>query len=146
MSVIPAEYEKLLGHTFVTRQNQTALQIGEQKWSRWELANVFGLANFRAAGTLTMHLRRLGVKNLEQLYAISPEELAAIKGVGETGAYVAASILKENKFDAKHWAGYGPNGAEPVTFRTLKIRKKERHNGRRRTGVHGGSYTRHARA
>lgn len=144
MAVNPQEFEKFLGHTFVTRQRTIALQIGSQQWTRWELANVFGLPHFRAAGALTTYLRREGIKTLEQLYALDPDELAAVKGVGETAAYVAASVLQVEKFDAKRWAGFGPDGAEPVTFRTLKNRKKGgKRNGHgrtthtRSTGLHG---------
>lgn len=134
MSLNPKEYEKFLGHTFVLRQNQIAFAVGEKVWTRWEMANVFGLANFRAAGTLTLHLRKMNIKTLEQLYALDPAELACIKGIGETGAYVAASILKEHSFDTKRWAGYSlaPGASPVVTFRTLKNRSARRRNGARR--------------
>lgn len=123
-AIVPADYEKFLGHTFVVRQNRVALQIGDKTWSRWELANVFGLPHYRSAGALTYHLRRTGVRTMEHLYALSPDELARVPGLGETAVYVAASVLHTEGFDTKHWAGYSEKGLPPVTFRTLKLRVK----------------------
>ena len=83
-----------LGKTFIDRlTSDVILAIGNHKFTRSDLVRECHVGHFGAARHLGNVLRDdLSITRPEQLASLAPEDLAAIRGVGETTVYVLLCI------------------------------------------------------
>jgi hypothetical protein len=128
----PEDHERFLGKTFVTRLSEVALQIGQDTWTRHELANDLGCGNYRAAALVTRAMRRLKVRSVQEVFTFDPIDLAGIHNLGETGMWVLLRALEARGYNTLAWYGATKKDHDLVTFRTLKIRRKKRNRSERR--------------
>ena len=89
-----AKLKPRLGKTFIDRlTTDVILAIGSTKLTRSDLVRECHVGHFGAARHLGNVLRDdLGLTKAEQLASVAPEDLAAIRGVGETTVYVLLCI------------------------------------------------------
>lgn len=129
--ILPEDHRNFLGSAFVNRQNEVVLKIGNREWTRHQLVQVIGVGNWAAAAKLTSVLRKIKVTTLEQLYAVDPRDFALIPKLGETTIYVAIAVLKAEGFNTETWVKQVVGERKKlVTFRTLKLRRREYKRGR----------------
>lgn len=111
--------ESTIGKTFADSLDETIFEVGELSYSRREMVEYLGCANFHAAALLQAVLKRLKIKTAKDLYDLDPLSLARAKGIGATSVFVAMCILDANKYDVEKWWGW-KQGASVVKFSTFK--------------------------
>lgn len=116
--------ESTIGKTFADSLDVTIFEVGELAYSRREMVEQLGCANFHAAVLLQGVLRRLKVKTAKDLYDMDPLSLARAKGIGATCIFVAMCILDANKFNVEKWWGW--NQEKVVKFSTFKAKSLRR--------------------
>lgn len=109
---------QVIGKTFADKLDELVFQSGEMGYSRREMVDELGCANFIAAARLQKVLRRLGVNTPAQLYKTDPFSLARSKGIGEASIFVAMCILDASKYDVLKWWGW--KDTNDVRFSTFK--------------------------
>lgn len=92
-----------LGKGFADRLDEVIISAGEIVYTRREMIDFIGNANFNAAARLNKLLKRLKIKTLGQLAKISPYDLYKVKGCGDTTVYVAMCILDTHKYNVMDW-------------------------------------------
>jgi hypothetical protein len=95
--------EQVIGKSFADRLDELVFSSGEMGFSRREMVEELGCANFLAAARLQKVLRRLGVNTPAQLFKTDPFSLARSKGIGEASIFVAMCILDARKYDVLKW-------------------------------------------
>ena len=93
----------MFGKTWVDRQSDPLLTLGNRKWTRYELVSKIGVGNFRAVTILLDALQRLGIHTLDDLKGVNPLALAAVRGVGTTTLFVVMSLLDSEGVNATTW-------------------------------------------
>jgi hypothetical protein len=129
--------ERLLGKTFIEKQQEGILAIGRDIWSRQEIVDELHCGNFVAAQNLTKVARKLDVDSLDQLLnRFTIEDLFAQDGFGITTMFVLMCAQEARKKDPLAWVDRKPD--EMVTLSTEKHRalvhqhKARNGNGKRR--------------
>lgn len=113
-----------LGKTFIDRLVNTPLvTINGTTWTRDRLVRAAACGNFAAAKRLEHALVQLGVDSSAQLNGALIEELAKVKGVGETTIYVLLCIQEATGESVSKW---------PQTWRTYVSKYQRTGGGRRR--------------
>lgn len=115
-------YHHSLGKTFLDYEHEVVLQIGDDAWTRAELARDLGCCHLAAARRLSHNLELHDITSVNKLHATPPEELMAMAGVGTIQLFVAMCVLDARKFDAEQWYGHD---ADTVTATTLQARAKK---------------------
>jgi hypothetical protein len=110
--------EKCIGKTFADKVDDWAINASDQLcYTRREMIETIGCANFMAAARLEKVLKRLKIKTPKDLWNINPIDLLRSKGVGETSIFVAMCILDTNGFSVEEWWGWGGNVVKFSTFK-----------------------------
>lgn len=114
-----------LGKTFADYLDELIIDLGPKlQYSRRDMVENLGCANFIAAVKLTKVLKKLQVQSPAELHRISPMDLARMKGIGMTCLFVAMCILDTHSYDVPKWWGW--KGQNDVRFSTLKHRSVRR--------------------
>ena len=88
-----AKLKPRLGKTFIDRlTSDIILKVGNSQYSRDDLVRECKVGNFGAARRLGRVLEDLGIESANDLARLSPEDLAAVKGVGETTVFVLLCV------------------------------------------------------
>lgn len=110
--------EKIIGKSFADRLDEEMFAVSP-KWtySRREMVEVIGCANFIAAAKLSKILRKLGITTAQKLFDVDPVSLARVKGIGESSMFVALCVLEVSGHDVEKWWGYKGNNTKFSTFK-----------------------------
>jgi hypothetical protein len=112
--------EKTIGKTFADRLDESILNVSRDlSFTRREMVELLGCANFVAAARLEKVLKRLKIHTPAQLHKTDPFSLLRSRGIGETSMFVAMCILEANEFDVEKWWGW-KQGDNVVKFSTFK--------------------------
>lgn len=109
--------EQVIGKGFADKLDEMVFMSGDMGYTRREMVEEIGCANFIAAARLSKVLRRLRVNNPKELYKLDPFSLARSKGIGEAALFVAMCILDANKFDVVKWWGFTGTTAKFSTYK-----------------------------
>ena len=102
--------EKVIGKTFADNLDEEIFKVNiNWFYTKREMVEELGCANFIAAVKLAKVLKRLNVANPQELKKIDPISLARAKGVGPASLFVAMCILEKHNYDAVKWWGYNGN-------------------------------------
>jgi hypothetical protein len=120
----PTAFRQYLGASFVKAYEAPALTIGEQTFTRYEVAHMLDCpVTPKAMGILTRALADLNVKTRKQALDLHAIDLADIVGVGTTTLYLFLCWQRSERSTDKAVATwYG----DTVTFHTLKRRVQKR--------------------
>ena len=120
----PAAFAAYLGAGFVRTYGEAALTIGDQVFTRYEVAHDIDCpVTKKSMGILTEALKSLGVRSTKAALAVRAEDLADLPGVGVTTLYLFLCWQRAQRHSDKALAAwYG----ETVTFNTLKHRAQAR--------------------
>lgn len=118
--------ESTIGKTFADLLDETIFEVGELRYSRREIVERLGCANFHAASLLQAVLRRLKIKSAKDLWEMDPFSLARAKGVGATTIFVAMCILDAHGFSVEKWWGWNNNVVKFSTFRAKALRRAKK--------------------
>jgi hypothetical protein len=120
----PSAFQAYLGASFVKTYGEAALRIGDQVFSRYDVAHDIDCpVTKKSMGILTAALKQLGVKTTKQAMEIQAVDLADLPGVGVTTLYLFLCWQRAQRSSDKAVAAwYG----ETVTFNTLKRRAEAR--------------------
>jgi len=129
----PQAFQAYLGASFVKTYGEAALIIGDQTFTRYEVAHDIDCpVTKKSMGILTAALQQLGVRTVKAAMEIQAVDLADLPGVGVTTLYLFLCWQRAQRHSDKAVAAwYG----ETVTFNTLKHRaqaRKQRETPRRR--------------
>jgi hypothetical protein len=99
---------KRLPKAFVDHlERECVLQLGKHyKFSRALMIEKLKCGNFIAAKRLTKALKKLRIRSPHELYALDPDSLWRMKGVGITQVFVAMCVLEAFDFDVSKWMGW----------------------------------------
>lgn len=122
--------ETVIGKTFADRLDEPIFKSGNWTYTRREMVEKVGCANFIAAATLGKVLHRLSVHSPKELSALDPFSLARSKSIGETALFVAACILDANGYSVEKWWAWDRDKNNLVKFSTFK------HHAQRRARKH----------
>lgn len=93
-----------LGKTFADRVDDVILDVSDElRYTRREMIDFIGNANFSAAARLNKALKKLKVKTIKQLFEVDPFSLFRMKGVGDTTVFVVMCILDAHKYNVMEW-------------------------------------------
>jgi hypothetical protein len=99
--------ETTIGKTFADKLDELVLDISEElSFTKRQMIEDLGCANFLAAYRLQKVLKRLGITTVSRLYKTDPMSLARCRGIGETAIYVAMCILHTRHKDVNVWWGW----------------------------------------
>lgn len=99
-----AKLRPRLGKTFIDRlTTETILKIGNNTYSRDDLVRECRCGNFAAARRLNKVLEDIGITEVADLAHLAPEDLARVKGVGETTVYVLLCLQDHAKVKLLEW-------------------------------------------
>jgi hypothetical protein len=125
----PGEYTRVVGQSFVKRERQALLQIGNLTWTRWSLGRM-GCPHPMAAANLNRVVQDMKITSLSDL-ADRAQEIGTFKGLGVTAYWTVLTILREAGYDVAK-----VHDAD-VTYSSLKqraIKQEERERPKRRRG------------
>ena len=88
-----------MGTTFVKRERQAVLQIGQLTWNRWSLGRL-GCPHPMAAANLHRVIQTLKIASLEDL-AARIHEIGTYEGCGVTAYWTCLAILREQGYDVE---------------------------------------------
>jgi len=125
--IVREKVEKIIGKGFADKLDTEVFLVSESfSFTRREMVDDLGCANFIAAAKLAKVLRRLQIFNIRQLYNIDPLSLARSKGIGETALFVAMCILDTNDYDVEKWWKYKDNTVKFSTFKHHAISRSSK--------------------
>lgn len=105
--LVREKVEKVIGKGFADRLDEQVFTVTiNWFYTRREMVEELGCANFIAAARLAKVLKRLEINKPEQLFRLDPFSLVRSKGIGEAALFVAMCILDVNKFDVIKWWGF----------------------------------------
>lgn len=108
-----------IGKNFADKLDETILFVSRDiSYTRRQMIDDLGCANFQAAYRLQRVLKRLEIYTPAKLFRTDPMSLARAKGIGEAAIFVAMCILDFEKYDVAEWWGW--NKTNTVKFSTLK--------------------------
>lgn len=120
--------EKVIGKGFADKLDEAVIHVSQDlSFSRREMVEELGCANFIAAIRLAKVLKRLRVRTAGQLYRTDPFSLARAKGIGESALFVAACILDARGHSVEKWWGWKDNVVKFSTFKHHAQRRARRH-------------------
>lgn len=118
--------ESIIGKTFADHLDAVILQAGELEYSRREMVETLGCANFIAAARLEKVLRKLKIDTAKDLWNLDPMSLARSRGIGEASLFVAMCILDANDYDVKQWWGWNDNVVKFSTFKSQAMSRAKK--------------------
>jgi hypothetical protein len=115
-----------MGKTFLDRQNEVVLRIGNDAWTRDELVTRLRCANVNAARLLTKAAEQLQVENVKQMAArVTLEDLFALKHVGITTVYVWLCVLESDTHDPLKWIDRKADDVVTLSTEKLRVKKQQ---------------------
>lgn len=120
--------EKIIGKGFADKLDELIVESGKLVYTRRQMVEQLGCANFVAAAKLSKILRRLDISTPAQLNNMDPFSLARVKGIGESCLFVALCILEANEYDVEDWWQYKDNNVKFSSFKhnaTKRARSKK---------------------
>lgn len=119
--------EGTIGKGFADKMDELVMDASEElSFTRREMIEDIGCANFIAAATLSKVLKRLNITTVKQLWATDPFSLVRSKRIGEAAMYVAMCILDTRKYSVVKWWGWKGNDVKFSTFKHNATRKASR--------------------
>ena len=116
--------EKVIGKTFADKLDEVVFSL-HRDYSRRDMVEQVGCANFVAAAKLAKVLKRLQINTAGRLYRLDPASLARSKGIGEACIFVAMCILDYEGYDVMKW--WGTDSAKFSTVKKTTLRKARKH-------------------
>ena len=98
-----AKVEAVIGKGFADKLDEMVFHSGDMGYTRREMVEELGCANFVAAERLGKVLRRLQIHTPAQLHKTDPFSLARARGIGEACIFVAMCILDAKGYDVVKW-------------------------------------------
>ncbi len=118
--------EHVLSKGFADKLDEAIFTVGDKEYSRRNMVEELGCANFIAAAKLTKVLRRLKINTVRDIWDINPVDLARAKGIGEASIFVVMCLLDAHKFDVEEWWGWNNNSVKFSTFKSNAISRAKR--------------------
>jgi len=116
--------EKCIGKTFADKLDSGGIFVSENlAYTRREMVEILGCANFGAASRLEKILKRLKIDTPDKLWQSNPIDLLRAKGLGETCIFVAMCILDAHGYSVEEWWGWGGNVVKFSTFKHHAARR-----------------------
>lgn len=115
--------QEVIGKGFADKLDEYVFESGSILYTRREMVEKIGCANFIAAAKLAKVLRRLQIHTPTQLYKLDPHSLARSRGIGEAAIFVAMCILEANDFDVMKWWEFSGATTKFSSFKHNAIRK-----------------------
>ena len=98
------EVEKTIGKTFADKLDEVVIHVSQDlSFTRRELVDELGCANFAAAARLGKLLSRLHIHTAAQLNRTDPFSLLRARGIGQTCMFVAMCILDYKQYNVIDW-------------------------------------------
>lgn len=120
---------KTVGKGFADSFEELAININDTiTFTRREMIEELGCANFNAATRLQKALKKLDIVSPARLFRTDPFSILRIKGIGVTSMYVAMCILDFNDYSVAEWWGWkGTNHTKFSSFKHRAIKKASKH-------------------
>jgi hypothetical protein len=120
--------EKTIGKTFADKLDSVVINVSQElSFTRREMVEVLGCANFAAATRLEKVLKRLKIFTAAQLHRTNPFDIVRVRTIGETSIYVAMCILDAAKYDVEKWWGWkDTNDVKFSSFKHNAIRRAKK--------------------
>lgn len=111
--------ETVIGKGFADALDEAVFEVTPKfSYTRRQMVEDLGCANFIAAGRLAKVLKRLGIDSPAQLNRLDPVSLARTKGIGAACIFVAMCILDAAQYNVLDWWKYDEESS--VKFSTFK--------------------------
>lgn len=120
--------ETVIGKGFADKLDEPLFSVNQWDYTRREMVEILGCANFTAAGRLAKVLKKLKIDSPAKLFKMDPTSLARTRGVGASSIFVCMCILEAHEYDILKWWGYTEENKNVVKFSTFK------HHAMRRAG------------
>lgn len=112
--------EKVIGKGFADILDEEVFKVTiNWFYTRREMVEKLGCANFIAAAKLAKVLRKLSITTPKKLYELDPSSLARTRGIGAACIFVAMCILDAETYDIIEWWEY-EQGNNTVKFSSFK--------------------------
>lgn len=99
--------ETTIGKSFADKLDEIILEVSPKlTYTRRQMVEDLGCANFVAAAKLQKVLRKLGIESAAQLFRTDPFSIVRVKGIGETSMFVAMCILDAAQYNVQEWWGW----------------------------------------
>jgi hypothetical protein len=112
--------ESTLGKTFAETLDTSVFTVGHWGYTRRDMVDTLGCANFIAAARLARALKRLQIQSPSQLHKMDPFSLVRIRGIGEACLFVAMCILDASGYSVEDWWGWKQDKDNIVKFSAFK--------------------------
>jgi len=120
--------ESTIGKTFADKLDEIVFHAEGWDYTRREMVELLGCANFIAAARLSKVLKRLGINSPAQLHKFDPFSLVRTKGIGEACIFVAMCILDHNNYDIMEWWKFKrDNVTKFSSFKHQAMRRAAKH-------------------
>lgn len=119
-----SKIESVLGKTFADSLDETVVNSGYLVFTKREMIENLGCANFAAASRLDSVLKKLKIKTAKQLQQTDPFSLLRTTGVGLTTMYVAMCILDYAGVDVEKWWGWKQEKQQGVILKFSSYKHK----------------------
>ena len=122
--------ETTIGKGFADKLDEVVLEAGGKLvFTKRQMVEDLGCANFLAAARLQKALRKLDIVTPAQLFRTDPFSIVRVRGIGEAAMFVAMCILDHAQYNVQEWWGWKETN-------TLKF-SSFKHNAIRRSTKHG---------
>jgi hypothetical protein len=116
--------EKVISKGFADKLDETIIDVSRDiSFTRREMVEDLGCANFLAAYRLQRVLKRLKITTFRQLFDTDPFSLARAKGIGEAAIFVAMCMLDNAQYSVEEWWQWDGNNVKFSAFKAQAIRK-----------------------
>jgi hypothetical protein len=117
-----------IGKGFADLMDEKVMDISPSlSYTRREMVEDLGCANFIAASRLANVLKKLKIVTPLQLARTDPFSLVRTRGIGVTAMFVAMCILDANRYDPVKWWGWKGNETKFSSLKHTAIRRAKKH-------------------
>jgi hypothetical protein len=120
------QVENIIGKGFADKLEELVIDSGKLVFTKREMVETLGCANFIAAAKLNKILRRLNISTPAQLFKTDPFSLARVKGIGESCLFVALCILDASQYNIEEWWGWNDNDVKFSSFKAHAITRSKK--------------------
>lgn len=117
--IVRKKVEQVIGKGFADHLDTAIFKVGDWQYTRRQMVETLGCANFIAAARLSKVFRKLKIESAAQLNKMDPFSLVRTKGIGQACLFVAMSILDAGGYDVMKWWDYDQKD-NVVKFSTFK--------------------------
>lgn len=119
--------ESTIGKGFADKLDEAVIHVSQDiSFTRREMVEELGCANFLAAARLQKVLKKLQIFTPGKLYKTDPFSLVRSRGIGEASMFVAMCILDKAGYDIVKWWGWKGNQTKFSTFKHNSIKRAKR--------------------